>query len=54
MFENKNKVCVGECGASRQSESISIYKNKAPLYYYRGLSGAHLDITSVISITGNV
>ena len=54
MFQNKNKVCVWECGASRQSESISIYKNKAPLYYYRGLSGAHLDITSVFTITANV
>ena len=30
MFENKNKVCVWGCGASRQSENISISKNKAP------------------------
>jgi len=30
MFEIKNKVCVWGCGASRQSESISISKNKPP------------------------
>merc|ERR1711895_22357 len=30
QFETKNKVCVWGCGASRQSENISISKNKAP------------------------
>merc|ERR1711895_245186 len=107
MFEIKNKVCVWGCGASRQSESISISKNKAPPlllqrvnwspfthyhcfyyhsqclktkikfvcggvvladspkvfpflkikplpYYLKGLSGAHLDITIVFTITANV
>ena len=29
MFENKNRICVWGCGASRQSESISISKNEA-------------------------
>ena len=42
------------CGASRKAGSISISKNKAPLYYYRGLSGAHLEITIVFTITANV
>ena len=30
MFENKNRICVWGCGASRQSESMSISKNEAP------------------------
>ena len=107
MFENKNRICVWGCGASRQSESISISKNEASvpvlvqrvklnpfrnyhrfnydsqclrskikfvwrcgasrecgrisisnskglLYYFKGLSGAHLDITIVLIITANV
>ena len=108
MFENKNRICVGGCGASRQSESMSISKNEAPppvlvqrvnwipfthyhcfdyhsqclktkikfvcggvvladspkvfpflkikplLYYFKGLTGAHLDINIVFTITANV
>ena len=30
MLENKNRICVWGCGASRQSESIFISKNEAP------------------------
>ena len=40
---------VWGCGGSRQLENISISKNKAPpLYYYKGLSGTHLQITTVL------
>ena len=107
MFENKNRICVWGCGASRQSESISISKNEASvpvlvqrvklnpfrnyhrfnydsqclrskikfvwrcgasrecgrisisnskglLYYFKGLSWAHLDIKIVLTIRANV
>ena len=55
MFENKDKVCVWGCGASKQFENISISKNKAPpLYCYKGLSGGHLDITILFTMTANV
>ena len=45
---------VWGCGASRQCRSISISKSKGLLYYFKGLSGAHLDITIVLTITVNV
>ena len=46
---------VWGCGASKQFENISISKNKGPhLYCYKGLSGAHLDITILFTITVNV
>ena len=45
---------VWGCGASRQCRSISISKSKGLLYYFKGLSGAHLDITIVLTITANV
>ena len=45
---------VWGCGASRQWRSISISKSKGFLYFFKGLSGAHLDITIVLSITANV
>ena len=107
MFENKNRICVWGCGASRQSESISISKNeasvpvlvqrvklnpfrnyhrfnyhsqclrskikfvwgcgasrqyerifisknKALLYYLKGLIGAHLDFNIFVTMTVNV
>ena len=54
MFETINKVCVWGCGVSRQSESISISKNKACPLLLKGLTGAHLDITIVFTITVNV
>ena len=42
------------CGASRQSESIFNLKRKPFLYYLKGLTGVHLDITIVFTITVNV
>ena len=47
MFENKNKICVWGCGASRQSEIFLFLKIKLLLYYFKGLAGAHLDITII-------
>ena len=48
MFENQNKSCVWGCGGSRQFEIFPFLKIKPPLYYYKGLSGAHLHITIVL------
>ena len=48
MFETKNVVSVWGCGGSRQSESISISKNKVFLHYFKGVTGVHLDITIVL------
>ena len=47
MFVNKNKICVWGCGASRQSEIFLFLKIKLLLYYFKGLAGAHLDITII-------
>ena len=45
---------VWGCGGSRQSKSISFLKIKPLFYYFKGLTGAHLDITIVLTITVNV
>ena len=47
MFVNKNKICVWGCGASRQCEIFLFLKIKILLYYFKGLAGAHLDITII-------
>ena len=47
MFGNKNKICVWGCGASRQSEIVTFLKIKSLLYYFKGLTGVHLDITII-------
>ena len=47
MFENKNKICVWGCGASRQSEIFPFLKIKALLYYFKRLTGGHLEITII-------
>ena len=44
MFENKNKICVWGCGASRQSEIFPFVKIKPLLYYFKRLTGGHLEI----------
>ena len=54
IFENKNKICVWGCGASRQSEIFLFLKIKFLLYYFKGLTGVLLDITIVFTITANV
>ena len=47
LFVNKNKICVWGCGASRQCEIFLFLKIKLLLYYFKGLAGAHLDITII-------
>ena len=47
IFENKNKICVWGCGASRQCEIFLFLKIKLLLYYFKGLTGVHLDITII-------
>ena len=47
MFENKNKICVWGCGANRQSEIFLFLKIKPLLYYFKRLTGAHLDIAII-------
>merc|ERR1711942_274631 len=45
------------CGGVVLADSPKVFpflKIKPPLYYYKGLSGAHLDITIVFTITANV
>ena len=45
------------CGGLVLADSPKVFpflKIKPPLYYYKGLSGAHLDITIVFTITANV
>ena len=54
MFENKKKVCVEGVVLADSMKVFSFLKIKPPLYYYKGLSGAHLDITIVFTITANV
>ena len=46
MFENKKKFVWG-CGASRQSEIFPFIKIKPLLYYFKRLTGAHLDIAII-------
>ena len=45
---------VWGCGASRGCGRISISNSKGLVYYFKGLSGAHLDIAIVLTITVNV
>merc|ERR1711867_325721 len=47
MFENQNKSCVWGCGGSRQFEIFPFLKIKPLLYYFKWLTGAHLDITII-------
>ena len=45
---------VWGCGASRECGRISISNSKGLLYYFKGLSWAHLDIKIVLTIRANV
>ena len=54
MLENKIEFVFGGVVLADSPKVFPFLKIKPLLYYFKGLTGAHLDITIVFTITANV